>query len=479
MTEDAAQTNGPVVIAQVWPGFDINRYDAVIEALEYRNQEAEPGGIYHTAADEGGVSVVDVWKSAGRAQDLVEHRLGPVLARLEIPPPPVQHVYPAHNLVIPPGPLNAAPPGAVRVIFDIPGCTADQYDQVIRDLDAAGLTHPAGRILHVAAPTDNGWMVMDIWESAPAFEAITPTLMPFLAKAGVRTDVPPTITALHNTLAQPRQERDADIAAGKYQGPLMQPSTTSMAFTAPVLPGKEQQAEEFFAQIRGPRRAEFDASRRRLGVRERTYRQATPHGTFVIVTLEGDDATGAFAQIAQQNDDFTRWFVRQVAEIHGLDLTQPLPPFPDLIVDTGSEEERNKAVVQQFLDNVLNNHDVSALAPLAGPGYLNYIAVRPEPFALDEVYGPLQMFFDAFPDMRHETKAVVAEGDMVAVQYTINATHSGAFQDIPPTGRPVTINGISLYRVRDGKIVEDYPGFSPLDLLQQIGVIPMPEAAPV
>lgn len=112
-----------------------------------------------------------------------------------------------------------------------------------------------------------------------------------------------------------------------------------MAFFAvaiPILPGKTEQWRQFANEIaHGRWSRDFAESRRRLGVHERTFFQSTPMGDFVIVTLEGDDPAGAFQRFASGNDEFTRWFLQQVKEVHGLDLTQPMSGgFPELVVDT-------------------------------------------------------------------------------------------------------------------------------------------------
>jgi hypothetical protein len=107
------------------------------------------------------------------------------------------------------------------------------------------------------------------------------------------------------------------------------------AMTVPILPGKTEQWQKFAAQLKGPRHADFSASRKRLGVRERTFLQHTPMGDFVIVTLEGDDPQGAFAKFAAGNDEFTKWFIAEVSAVHGMDLSQPPPgPMPELVVDS-------------------------------------------------------------------------------------------------------------------------------------------------
>lgn len=87
--------------------------------------------------------------------------------------------------------------------------------------------------------------------------------------------------------------------------------------------------------LRGARRDEFVASRRAAGVREQTFLQPTPSGELVIVTLEGDDPLGSFAQMMSADDEFTRWFTAQANEAHGVDLSEPMPAVPStLILDT-------------------------------------------------------------------------------------------------------------------------------------------------
>jgi hypothetical protein len=111
-----------------------------------------------------------------------------------------------------------------------------------------------------------------------------------------------------------------------------------MAFLAmafPIAPGKTEQWQKFAAELAGPRRADYVASRKRLGIHERTFLQKTPMGDLVVVTLEGEDPAGAFQKFSVGNDDFTKWFLTQVSAIHGVDLTKPPPgPLPALVIDS-------------------------------------------------------------------------------------------------------------------------------------------------
>ena len=111
-----------------------------------------------------------------------------------------------------------------------------------------------------------------------------------------------------------------------------------MALTAmaiPILPGKTEQWKRFADELTGARQREYQASRRGMGVHERTFLEPTPNGDLVVVTLEGEDPVGSFRKFASGQDEFTQWFLQQSKEIHGLDLalmSQFEPPA--LVIDS-------------------------------------------------------------------------------------------------------------------------------------------------
>ena len=67
---------------------------------------------------------------------------------------------------------------------------------------------------------------------------------------------------------------------------------------------------------------------------------------------------------------------------------------------------------------------------------------------------------------------MIAEGDFVVVRHTARGTHQDNFMSIPPTGKQVTMTGILIDRVADGKMIEEWSNSDYLGLLQQLGVIP-------
>jgi hypothetical protein len=110
-----------------------------------------------------------------------------------------------------------------------------------------------------------------------------------------------------------------------------------MAVAFPIVPGKNDDWRKFIGELNGARRAEFVASRKAMGVRERTFLQPTPMGDMVIVTLEGDDPGKSFGRFVSSTDAFTLWFLGRVKEIHGVDLTQAASgPMPEQVIDSAS-----------------------------------------------------------------------------------------------------------------------------------------------
>ena len=138
--------------------------------------------------------------------------------------------------------------------------------------------------------------------------------------------------------------------------------------------------------------------------------------------------------------------------------------------------EENKAVIRRFVEG-LSTQSFDTIATVLGPEYTNYMPGAPGPLKGDTVKPVFDEFFTAFPDMQVDVHEMVAEGDTVATRYTIHATHRGPFQGLPPTGKRITVAGASFYHVKNGKIVDDYPGFDALSLMQQLGAIPSPEPA--
>ncbi len=77
----------------------------------------------------------------------------------------------------------------------------------------------------------------------------------------------------------------------------------------------------------------------------------------------------------------------------------------------------------------------------------------------------------AFPDARYHCDDLVAEGDKVVARYRFTVTHSGPFLGIAATGKKVSVQGIAIYRIAGGRIVEGWAVSDTMGGMQQLGAI--------
>lgn len=137
--------------------------------------------------------------------------------------------------------------------------------------------------------------------------------------------------------------------------------------------------------------------------------------------------------------------------------------------------EENKALVKRWFDAV-DTGDVSVVDEYISPDYVDH---NPPPFPGLEpgIKGGRQAFeiaLIAFSDFRHVIEQQVAEGDTVVTRVTGHGKHTGEFIGIPPTGKEVSMHGIAVHRIANGKLVEHWGSVDALGLLIQMGVVPPP-----
>ena len=139
--------------------------------------------------------------------------------------------------------------------------------------------------------------------------------------------------------------------------------------------------------------------------------------------------------------------------------------------------EESKAIVRRFWD-VWEEGNIDLVDELLAPDYVNHTPATPDqPTGPEGVKGVVAMFRSAIPNLRVVVEDMIAEGDKVAVRYTLEGTHEGELFGIPPTGQRLSIKSIAVERVSDGKIREHWRVTDSLDMMQQLGVIPAPEHA--
>ena len=84
------------------------------------------------------------------------------------------------------------------------------------------------------------------------------------------------------------------------------------------------------------------------------------------------------------------------------------------------------------------------------------------------------MFRAGFPDWRSEMDILVGEGDLVVEHFTAGGTQQGEVLGVPGSDRVVSLPGINIWRLRDGRIVERWGRLDELGLLRQLGLVSLP-----
>jgi len=136
--------------------------------------------------------------------------------------------------------------------------------------------------------------------------------------------------------------------------------------------------------------------------------------------------------------------------------------------------EHNKQLVLRWKDEIWNKRNVNIVDELYAPDYVGHIVGTPGPVRGREALKHLLAVYFAAFDIQITSEFLIAEGDLVAVYDTFRFKHTGPFQGIPPTGKEATLTSTDIYRMVDGKIVEQWTEGNLLSLMQQLGVLPTP-----
>lgn len=119
----------------------------------------------------------------------------------------------------------------------------------------------------------------------------------------------------------------------------------------------------------------------------------------------------------------------------------------------------------------IERHDWDALPRHFGDDYVRHSG--PTTHAFDEFRQLIRAQHEAFPDTKIVLSDFVVAGDRVAFRWSATGTHKLPYLEIPPTQRPVELWGITISRIVDGKIVEDWASWNRSYLLEALGITPI------
>ncbi len=132
-------------------------------------------------------------------------------------------------------------------------------------------------------------------------------------------------------------------------------------------------------------------------------------------------------------------------------------------------QEANKDVVRRFNKDFVETGDRAIFDDIVSPEFSNHSVQGEAPTGRDaSFFFYTGIFRAAFPDVEVDIQDLFADGDTVIARKSYHATHTGAFMDIPATGKRVSIAVIEIIRLRDGKYVEHWATADMFGLLQQL-----------
>ncbi len=135
--------------------------------------------------------------------------------------------------------------------------------------------------------------------------------------------------------------------------------------------------------------------------------------------------------------------------------------------------EGNKFVIRRSFEELWNKGNLSLADELFTRNYEHH-----DPSSPDFGRGPeserkrAALYRTAFPDLQLTIEDIIAEGQTVMARWSCRGTHKGDLSGIAPTGKQVTISGVTIARFTNGKMVEGWVNWDALGLMQQLGVVP-------
>ena len=129
--------------------------------------------------------------------------------------------------------------------------------------------------------------------------------------------------------------------------------------------------------------------------------------------------------------------------------------------------EENKAIILSLYE-AYNTQNLAVFDELFTPDYVNP-ALQQQ--GLDGVKQFATLLFKSFPDWYEAVDDIIAEGDKVCVRMKLTGTHTGEYRGLTPTGKKITFTAIQIWRIVDGKVVENETAFDALSFYKQLGVI--------
>ena len=140
------------------------------------------------------------------------------------------------------------------------------------------------------------------------------------------------------------------------------------------------------------------------------------------------------------------------------------------IACASSLQEQNKALAKRAFEELLSKGKFELAEQLYARDFVNHGIHRDISLAEDQA--ALKGWHEAFPDVVIVPEKLMAEGDLVTIYWIARGTNTGIGNGLPATGKKVEQSGITIWRIVNGKIKDEWSAFDQLSMMQQLGLLP-------
>ena len=131
----------------------------------------------------------------------------------------------------------------------------------------------------------------------------------------------------------------------------------------------------------------------------------------------------------------------------------------------------NEALVRRFFEEFCNDRRADVVDEIVAADYVSHGPQAPPAQGPDGVVARVGLYQEAV-DGHWTIDDLFSAGDRVVTRWTGTGTHVGELMGLPATGQPIAVEAITIHRIADGQIAEEWTVWDALGLLQQVGAVP-------
>jgi steroid delta-isomerase-like uncharacterized protein len=135
-------------------------------------------------------------------------------------------------------------------------------------------------------------------------------------------------------------------------------------------------------------------------------------------------------------------------------------------------EKANMAIVKRFFEVGPSKGDLEAAGALLADDFTMQVPLPVSGPGVEAIKGVITSCRAAFGGLHVSVEDIFADGDKVTCRFTSHGTHTGEFMGVPPTGKEVSMTGIEIFLIKNGKIAELWGEANLMGLAQRLGAIP-------